>query len=130
MGDTDMVTAKERFSGQAEPELLAAMRRIAQAEGRDFEAALEEAMQEYVANRGESKVRPEVMAHFRDSLEKNRLLVEQRDTSKGGSQRRVLDLSVISLASILPQKAASSPMTTLRDIISSYDRVGRSHGAM
>ena len=69
-----MVTAKERFSGQAAPELLAAMRNIAQAEGRDFEAALEEAMQEYVANRGASKVRPEVMAHYRNSVEKNRLL--------------------------------------------------------
>ena len=79
-----MVTAKERFSGQAEPELLAAMRRIAQAEGQDFEAALEEAMQEYIANRQDTKVRPEVMAHFRNSLEKNRLLVEllaERDTS-------------------------------------------------
>ena len=41
-----MVTAKEHFSGQAAPELLAAMRSIAQAEGRDFEAALEDAMQE------------------------------------------------------------------------------------
>ena len=69
-----MVTAKERFSGQAAPELLAAMRSIAQADGRDFEAALEEAMQEYVTNRGESKVRPEVMAHYRNSVEKNHLL--------------------------------------------------------
>lgn len=69
-----MVTTKEHFSGQAAPELLAAMRNIAQAEGRGFEAALEEAMQEYVANRGESKVRPEVMGHYRASVEKNRLL--------------------------------------------------------
>ena len=79
-----MVTTKEQFTGRAAPELLAAMRSIAQAEGRDFEAALEDAMQEYVTNRGESKVRPEVMAHFRDSLETNRLLVEllaKRDTS-------------------------------------------------
>jgi len=69
-----MATTKEHFSGQAAPELLAAMRSIAQAEGRDFEAALEEAMREYVANRGESKIRPEVMAHYRSSVEKNRLL--------------------------------------------------------
>ena len=71
-----MVTAKERFSGQAAPELLAAMRSIAQAEGRDFEAALEEAMQEYVANREEPKIQPEAMAHFRASLERNRQLYE------------------------------------------------------
>ena len=69
-----MVTTKEQFTGRAAPELLAAMRSIAQAEGRDFEAALEEAMQEYVTNRGESKVRPEVMAHYRNSVEKNHLL--------------------------------------------------------
>ena len=69
-----MVTAKERFSGQAAPELLAAMRSIAQAEGRDFEATLEEAMREYVTNRENTKVRPEVMAHYRNSVEKNRLL--------------------------------------------------------
>ena len=69
-----MTTTKEHFSGQAEPELLAAMRSIAQAEGRNFEAALEEAMQDYVTNRGESKIRPEVMAHYRNSVEKNRLL--------------------------------------------------------
>ena len=71
-----MVTTKERFSARAAPELLTAMRSIAQAEGRDFEAALEDAMREYVFNRGEPKVQPEAMAHFRDSLERNRRLYE------------------------------------------------------
>ena len=71
-----MTTAKERFSGQAAPELLAALRSIARAEGRDFEATLEDALREYVANRGELKVRPEVMEHYRASVEKNRLLGE------------------------------------------------------
>ncbi|MCY3691530.1 MAG: hypothetical protein OXI54_13595 [Chloroflexota bacterium] len=71
-----MVTAKEHFSGQAAPELLAAMRSIAQAEGRDFEAALEDAMQEYIASRQDTKVQPEAMAHFQASLERNRELYE------------------------------------------------------
>lgn len=71
-----MATTKERFSGYAAPELLAAMHSIAQAKGCDFEVALEEAMQEYVVNRGETKVRPEVMAHYRASVEKNRRLGE------------------------------------------------------
>ena len=71
-----MVTTKEQFSGRAAPELLAAMRSIARAEGRDFEAALEDAMREYVANRRQPKVQPEAMAHFRDSLERNRHLYE------------------------------------------------------
>lgn len=69
-----MVTTKELFTGRAARELLAAMRSIAQAEGRDFEAALEDAIQEYIANRGESKIRSEVMAHYRSSVEKNHLL--------------------------------------------------------
>ena len=71
-----MATTKEQFSGQAAPELLAAMRSIARAEGRDFEATLEDAMREYVANRREPKIRPEVMAHYQVSVEKNRLLGE------------------------------------------------------
>ena len=71
-----MTTAKERFSGQAAPELLAALRSIARAEGRDFEATLEDALREYVTNRGELKVQPDVMAHFRASLERNRRLYE------------------------------------------------------
>ena len=71
-----MATIKEQFSGHAAPELLAAMRSIAQAKGCDFEAALEEAIQEYVANQNADKVQPEALAHFRDSLQRNRRLYE------------------------------------------------------
>ena len=71
-----MATIKEQFSGRAAPELLSAMRGIALAKGCDFEAALEEAMQEYVASRDEPKVRPEVMVHYQASVEKNRRLGE------------------------------------------------------
>ena len=71
-----MVTTKEQFSGYAAPELLAAMRSIARAKGRDFEAALEEAIEEYIAKRVEPKVQSEAMAHFRASLERNRQLYE------------------------------------------------------
>ncbi len=71
-----MARTKEQFSGQASPELLAAMRSIARAKGCDFEAALEEAMQEYVASQSAEKVQPEAVAHFRASLERNRRLYE------------------------------------------------------
>ena len=71
-----MATTKEQFSGHAAPELLAAMRSIAQAKGCDFEAALEEAMQEYVVNQSADKVQPEAVTHFRASLERNRRLYE------------------------------------------------------
>ena len=73
-----MITAKERFTGRAAPELLAAFRTVAKAGGRDFDAALEDAMREHIAawERSHPGVRPEVTAHYRDSLERNRKLYE------------------------------------------------------
>ena len=71
-----MVATREKFSSQASPDLLAAMRKVARDEGRHFQAVLEDAMQEYLDNRTQQKIRPEVMAHFRASLEKNRRLYE------------------------------------------------------
>ena len=71
-----MVATREKFSSQASPDLLAAMRKVARDEGRHFQAVLEDAMQEYLDNRTQQKVRPEMMAHFRASLEKNRRLYE------------------------------------------------------
>ena len=71
-----MVVSREKFSSQASPELLAAMREIAQQEGRHFQAVLEDAMSSYIEAREQQKVRPEVMAHYRASLERNRKLYE------------------------------------------------------
>ncbi|MCY4108864.1 MAG: hypothetical protein OXG11_07545 [Chloroflexi bacterium] len=71
-----MITPREKFSSQAAPELLSAMREIARKEGRHFQAVLEDAMQTYIEIREQSKVRPDTMAHFRASLEKNRRLGE------------------------------------------------------
>ena len=71
-----MVTAKEQFSGQAPPELLASIREIARAEGRDFEAALEDAMLLYVECKTGNAVQADAIAHFRHSLDRNRRLYE------------------------------------------------------
>ena len=71
-----MVATREKFSSQAAPELLSKMREIARDDGRHFQAVLEDAMRQYLDNRAQQKVRPEVMAHFRASLEKNRRLYE------------------------------------------------------
>ena len=71
-----MATTREKFSSQAAPELLAAMRGVARTEGRHFQAVLEDAMQQYLESREQRKVRPEVMAHYRASVEKNRRLAE------------------------------------------------------
>ncbi len=71
-----MVATREKFSSQASPDLLAAMREIARKEGRHFQAVLEDAMQQYLESKEQRKVRPEVMAHYRASVEKNRRLAE------------------------------------------------------
>ena len=71
-----MVAAREKFTGQAVPELLAAIRGIARREGRDFEEVLEEAMWDYFKSKLPQNVRPEVMAHYYASVERNRLLME------------------------------------------------------
>ena len=70
------MATREKFSSQASPELLAKMREIARTDGRHFQSVLEDAMRKYLDNRTQQKVRPEVMAHFYASLERNRRLYE------------------------------------------------------
>ncbi len=70
------MVAREKFSSRARPELLSKMREIARSDGRHFDDVLEDAMICYIAGRAGKNVRPEVMAHYRASLEKNRLLAE------------------------------------------------------
>ena len=71
-----MATTRAKFSSQASPELLAGMREIARKEGRHFQAVLEEAMANYIESKAREKVRPEVMAHYRASVERHRRLYE------------------------------------------------------
>ena len=71
-----MSTPREKFSSQADPDLLAAMRQLARNDGRHFQAVLEDAMSHYIESRAQQKVRPEVMAHYRASVERHRLLYE------------------------------------------------------
>ena len=70
------MTAREKFSSQAAPELLSKIREIARSDGRHFQAVLEEAMSGYIESREQKRVRPDVMAHYRASVEKNRRLAE------------------------------------------------------
>ena len=71
-----MAAQREKFSSQAAPELLSKMREIARSDGRHFQAVLEDAMSSYIESRENPSVRPEVMAHFRASVERNRRLLE------------------------------------------------------
>ena len=70
------MVVREKFSSQASPDLLKEMRKVARDEGRHFQSVLEDAMREYLDNREQQRVRPEVMAHYRASVEKNRRLAE------------------------------------------------------
>lgn len=71
-----MAVARKKFSSQASPELLEGMREIARKEGRQFQAVLEEAMRHYIEGKGSGSIRPEVMEHFRGSVERNERLYE------------------------------------------------------
>lgn len=71
-----MIARREKFSSQADPELLAALREIAKKEGRQFQVVLEEAMRDYIERRPQKKPRASVMSHFQGSVEKNRRLGE------------------------------------------------------
>ena len=71
-----MVVAREKFSSQASPDLLEGMREIARKEGRQFQVVLEDAMSAYIESKQQERVRPDTMAHFYASLERNRRLIE------------------------------------------------------
>lgn len=71
-----MVATRQKFSSHAPPELLAAMRAIARKEGRQFEDVVEDSMREHLMSKLGPNVRPEMMAHFYASLERNRRLAE------------------------------------------------------
>lgn len=63
-----MAEPKEKFSSQASPEVLAALREIARAEGRQFQSVLDEAMRDYVERKRSGRPRRHVLAAFADSL--------------------------------------------------------------
>ena len=71
-----MAQTREKFSSQASPELLAALRAAAREEGRHFQAVLEDAMRGYLENKDRPMIRTEVMEHFRASVEQHRVLGE------------------------------------------------------
>ena len=64
----------QKFSSQARPELLDAVREIAAAEGRQFQAVLDEALAEWVARKKGEVPRAEVVAHLKASIARHRSL--------------------------------------------------------
>ena len=66
-----MAVKREKFSTQADPQLLAEMRRIAESQGRQFQSLIEEAFADFIEKHKHGKARPHVLAHFKASVEKN-----------------------------------------------------------
>jgi hypothetical protein len=70
MMELAMTTAvREKFSSQAAPEVLAALRQIAESQGRQFQAVLDEALRDYIDRQQKERPRRHVMASFASSLE-------------------------------------------------------------
>ena len=60
---------REKFSSQAAPEVLAALRHIAEAEGREFQAVIDEALREYIERKEQGRPRRQVLESFAESIE-------------------------------------------------------------
>ena len=58
---TNMAVTKQKFSSQADPETLEAMKAIAAKEGRQFQAILDEAMRDYIERKTLGRPRPHIM---------------------------------------------------------------------
>ena len=63
------IAVREKFSSQAAPEVLAALRRIAESQGRQFQAVLDEALRDYIDRQQKERPRRHVMAAFASSLD-------------------------------------------------------------
>lgn len=63
------VAPREKFSSQANPEVLSAMRELAELQGRQFQALLDEAMREYLDKQQTKRPRKHVLEAFATSLE-------------------------------------------------------------
>lgn len=57
----------EKFSSQAAPEVLAALRQIAETQGRQFQAVLDEALRDYIERHQTERPRRHVMDAFASS---------------------------------------------------------------
>ena len=71
-----MTVKREKFSSQADLELLAALRDLAKRDGRHFQVVLEDAIRDYIETRAQDKPRASVVAHFESSVAKNHRLGE------------------------------------------------------
>lgn len=67
-----MTEQRQKFASQAAPELLQAVRSIADEEGRQLQTVIEEALREYVERKRGERPREQVLAHLQASVERHR----------------------------------------------------------
>ena len=61
--------ARQKFSSQASPQVLAELRKIAAKEGRQFQSVLDEALRDYIARKETGRPRRDVMEAFARSVD-------------------------------------------------------------
>lgn len=61
-------TAREKFTSQAAPEVLTALRKIAESEGRSIQEIHDEALREYIQRKEKGQPRRQTMDAFAQSL--------------------------------------------------------------
>ncbi|MDP8929011.1 MAG: hypothetical protein M3O70_10680 [Actinomycetota bacterium] len=69
-----MSDQRQKFASQAAPEVLEAVRSIAEQEGRQLQAVIEEALREYIQRKRGERPRELVLAHLQASVERHREL--------------------------------------------------------
>lgn len=62
-----MADLRKKFTTRVDPEVLAAVRQLAQAEGRPLQALVEEALKDLIEKRKNSSLSPGVMAAYQAS---------------------------------------------------------------
>jgi predicted transcriptional regulator len=68
---------KEKFASQADSEVLAALRALAESEGRQFQSLLDEALRDFIEKKRNDKPRAHVMAAFEKISRKRNWLYTQ-----------------------------------------------------
>lgn len=72
-----MSVTKEKFSSQADAQILAEIKQIASGEGRQLQSVLDEAMRDFIEKKKTGKPRRYVMEAFDESLKVNDKLYEK-----------------------------------------------------
>jgi hypothetical protein len=67
-----MSPERQKFASQAAPDVLEAIRSIAEEEGRQLQSVIEEALREFVERKRGERPRHAVLAHLQASVERHR----------------------------------------------------------